>query len=165
MSLVGDEYLRTFRMRMFHWRQDLGRALDTLSARDDIDMNRIGYLGQSFGSSIPLPLLALEDRLKAAVLVDPGFTFRAVPPEADAINYVAHVKMPVLMLNGRHDYVFPLETSQVPLFERWGTPPAHKRHVVFEAGHADHPRSETIREVLAWLDRYLGPVRSSAQQR
>jgi hypothetical protein len=39
-----------------------------------------------------------------------------------------------------------------------GTPPAQKRHVVFDSGHVDFPRSELIREVLGWLDKYLGPV-------
>jgi formylglycine-generating enzyme required for sulfatase activity/dienelactone hydrolase len=161
-SLQGEEYLRTFRMRMFQWRQDLGRLLDTLSTRNDIDSDRIGYLGVSFGSSTALPLLALDERLKVAVLMAPGFTYRLLPPEADPVNYVSRVKMPVLMLGGRHDYVFPLETSQAPLFDRLGTAPEQKRHVVFDAGHLDFPRSQTIREVLAWLDRYLGPVASPA---
>jgi hypothetical protein len=44
------------------------------------------------------------------------------------------------------------------MFERLGTPAKDKRHVVFESGHTNLPRSETIREVLGWLDRYLGPV-------
>jgi len=64
----------------------------------------------------------------------------------------------VLMIGGQHDYVFPLETSQTPLFDRLGTPSDRKRQIVFDAGHMDFPRSEMIREVLAWLDRYLGPV-------
>ncbi|MND07347.1 hypothetical protein D3C83_292550 [compost metagenome] len=62
------------------------------------------------------------------------------------------------MFGGRHDYIFPLETAQKPMFERLGTPAEHKRHVVFDAGHGNFPRSEVIREVLGWLDRYLGPV-------
>jgi pimeloyl-ACP methyl ester carboxylesterase len=105
-----------------------------------------------------LPLLALEDRLKTAILLAPGFTFRPMPPEADAINYVSHVTMPILMIGGRHDYVMPLETTQKPLFERFGTPSDRKKHIVMESGHTDFPRSELIRDVLGWLDRYLGPV-------
>ena len=36
-----------------------------------------------------------------------------------------------------------------------GTPPQHKRHVIFEdAGHVP-PRIGVIREVLQWLDKYL----------
>jgi hypothetical protein len=40
----------------------------------------------------------------------------------------------------------------------FGTPPSEKRHVVFDAGHDPLPRSQVIREILAWLDKYLGPV-------
>jgi formylglycine-generating enzyme required for sulfatase activity/cephalosporin-C deacetylase-like acetyl esterase len=151
-----EEYLRSLRNHMFQWRQDPGRVLDTLTTRSDIDPERIAYLGGSFGASVPLPLLALEDRLKVAVLMAPGFTYRPLPPEADALNYVSRVTMPVLMLGGRHDYVYPMEASQEPLFDRLGT--AQKQHIKFDTGHTDFPRSETIREVLAWLDRYLGAV-------
>jgi hypothetical protein len=33
-----------------------------------------------------------------------------------------------------------------------------RRHVIYEAGHIP-PQEEVIRESLAWLDKYLGPVR------
>jgi len=158
LTLTGDEYLRTFRTRMADWRQDLGRLLDGLQQRQDIDLTRVGYIGTSFGSSTAFPLLALEDRLKVAVLLAPGYPYRDLPPEANAINFAPRVTIPVLMIGGRYDYVLPLETSQKPMFEALGTPVDRKRHVVFDAGHMDFPRSETIREVLPWLDRYLGPV-------
>ena len=66
--------------------------------------------------------------------------------------------IPVLMMGGRHDYIFPLETAQKPMFDRLGTPTGRKNHVTFDAGHANFPRNQVIREVLGWLDRYLGPV-------
>jgi hypothetical protein len=34
----------------------------------------------------------------------------------------------------------------------------HKRHVVHEAGNSPLPRVELIKETLAWLDKYQGPV-------
>jgi pimeloyl-ACP methyl ester carboxylesterase len=65
------------------------------------------------------------------------------------------------MLGGQFDYVFPLEASQRPLFTLLGTPAADKRHVVFPGVGHDLPRvvNEVIREVLPWLDKYLGPVK------
>ena len=64
------------------------------------------------------------------------------------------------MVNGRHDFTFPVEVSQKQLFRWLGTPPEHKRHVILETAHSLWPqRSEVIREVLNWLDQYLGPVR------
>lgn len=158
IALQGDEYLRTFRARMGQWRQDLARTIDVLARRPDIDANRIAYYGVSFGASTALPLVALEERLKVAVLAPAGFTYRELPPEADAINYISHVTIPVLMLGGTHDYIFPLETAQKPFFERLGTPADRKRLVLADAGHGNFPRSQLIREVLAWLDRYLGPI-------
>jgi formylglycine-generating enzyme required for sulfatase activity/dienelactone hydrolase len=160
LTMKGDEYLRSFRARMADWRQDLGRILDGVAARPDLDANRVAYLGVSFGSSTAFPLLALEDRLKAAVLIAPGYPYRMLPPEADAVNYAPHVTIPVLMMGGRHDYVLPLETSQKPMFDDLGTRPEDKRHVVYDAGHMNYPRSDSIRETLAWLDKYLGPVQA-----
>jgi hypothetical protein len=61
------------------------------------------------------------------------------------------------MLNGRDDFLFPLETSQLPLFRLLGTPPAHKRHVLYKGGHNVFDL-QMIREILDWLDRYFGPA-------
>ena len=65
------------------------------------------------------------------------------------------------MLNGRHDFVFPLESRQKPMFDLLGAPDENKRHVVYDAGHWPLPRNEVIRESVNWLDRYLGPVQKS----
>ena len=160
LTLSGDDYVRGFRNRIFEWRQDLGRVIDALAKRSDIDSTRLAYLGYSFGASTAFPLLGLESRVKTAVLEAAGLSaiHVGVPPEADAINYAPRVTIPVLMIGGRQDYLFPLETSQVPLFNRLGTPAADKKHVVYEGGHGQFPRSAMIREVLGWLDKYLGLV-------
>ena len=57
------------------------------------------------------------------------------------MNFAPRVTMPVLMLNGRFDYFFPTATSQEPMFALLGTPPEHKRRVVYETSHAI-PRTE-----------------------
>jgi hypothetical protein len=44
------------------------------------------------------------------------------------------------------------------MFERLGTKPENKRQVIFDSGHGNFPRNQVIREGLAWLDKYLGPV-------
>ena len=158
MGLVGEEYQRTFRERVVQWYQDLGRTLDYLSTRREFDSARVAFTGLSFGASIPLPLLAVEPRVKAAVLMSAGFSELRLPPEADPINYVSHITIPIVMVGGRYDYVLPLETAQRPLFERFGTRPSDKRHAILEAGHTPLPRSDLVRETLDWLDRYLGPI-------
>jgi eukaryotic-like serine/threonine-protein kinase len=159
MGLVGEEYARTFRERVVQWYQDLGRTLDYLATRREFTVDRVAFTGLSFGASIPLPLLAVEPRVKAAVLLSAGFSELRLPPEADPINYVSRIKIPIVMVGGRYDYVLPLEIAQRPLFERFGTPPADKKHAVLEAGHTPLPRGAVVRETLEWLDRYLGPAR------
>lgn len=57
------------------WEQtavDLRRAIDVLAARDDVDAQRIGFVGHSFGSSMGAILAAVEPRIRAFVLIAPG---------------------------------------------------------------------------------------------
>ena len=75
----------------------------------------------------------------------------------DALNYAPRVRIPMLMLNGRYDFETPYETAQRPLFDLVGSPAEHKRHRVFESGHA-LPLEDVAGEILPWLDHYLGPV-------
>ena len=105
------------------------------------------------GSILP----ALEDRIRVCVLVVGGFNLQKSLPEVDELNFAPRVKVPVLMLNGRFDFFYPVETSQLPMFRLLGTPKEHKRRVQYETGH-NIPRTEGIRETLDWLDHYLGPV-------
>ena len=76
----------------------------------------------------------------------------------DLINFAPRVHVPTLMVNGRYDFENPVETAQLPLFQMLGTQPGQKRHAVFEGGHVPWRPQEFIKEILAWLDRYLGPV-------
>jgi pimeloyl-ACP methyl ester carboxylesterase len=70
------------------------------------------------------------------------------------------VEIPVLMLNGREDFLNPLETSERPLFELLGTPEKDKKHVLFEGGHVNLlTQPELMKQVLDWVDKYLGPER------
>jgi pimeloyl-ACP methyl ester carboxylesterase len=56
-------------------------------------------------------------------------------PEVEPINFLPRIKQPVLLLNGRFDHYFPVETSQRPFFRLLGTPPAQKRQVIADGGH------------------------------
>ncbi len=53
-----------------------------------------------------------------------------------------------------------MQTSQLPLLRILGTREQDKKHVLFEAVHeVVAVRTQVIREMLDWLDRYIGPVR------
>lgn len=142
------------------WGKDLGRTIDYLETRKDIDSSRVAYYGLSWGATMGAILPAVEPRIKANVLYVAGLEFQHALPEVDQINYVTRVRQPTLILNGEYDFFFPTETSQRPLFELLGTPPADKKRLVFTGGHSV-PRTEMIKESLLWLDRYLGPVGST----
>jgi eukaryotic-like serine/threonine-protein kinase len=147
-----------YRDHVIDWSKDLGRSIDYLETRSDIDHNKLAYAGDSFGAAMGLLLPAVETRLKALVLVSPGFSPYRQRPETDQFNFAPHVMTPVLMLNGRYDYIFPAVSSQEPMFRYLGTPAEHKRRVLYDTGH-DIPRTEMIKESLNWLDHYLGQVK------
>jgi dienelactone hydrolase/predicted Ser/Thr protein kinase len=139
--------------------QDLNRAVDYLETRPDIDRARLAFSGASYGAWVAPVLIAMEARIKAGVLYEGGLSAWHLPPEASPFHFAPRVKVPILMLNGRYDYTFPLETLQKPLFKLLGTPEKDKRHVVYDTAHdVNIYRMEVVREVLNFLDRYLGPV-------
>jgi len=162
ISLFGDTVSPTARRDVAIMAvRDLSRSVDYLESRSDIQADRIGYCGYSLGARMGALCLANEKRIVAGILVHGGLFLAPKSirqPEVDEINYAPRVGQPVLMLNGRFDFQFSLERSQIPLFELLGTPPSDKKHVLFDGGHGAFLTNDQIRESLDWLDRYLGPV-------
>jgi serine/threonine protein kinase/formylglycine-generating enzyme required for sulfatase activity/dienelactone hydrolase len=148
----------TYRDNVIFWSKDLSRSIDYLETRQDINRNALAYEGQSWGAAMGGLLPAVETRFRAIILLSPGFLLQELLPEVDQLNFAPHVKAPVLMLNGRYDFLWPPRISQEPMFRLLGTPTGQKRRVVYDTGH-DVPRTEMIKESLNWLDKYLGPVR------
>ena len=146
-----------YRDAVIQWTQDLRRSIDYLETREDIDRERLGYFGFSWGGALGGLIPAVEPRLKVSVLHVSGLHSTRPLPEADPFNFLPRVKIPTLMLNGRYDPVFPHESSQVPMFQALGAPSGLKRHILYEAGHFV-PRDQLIKETVDWYDRHLGPV-------
>jgi dienelactone hydrolase len=139
------------------WARDLGRALDYLATRSDVDSTRLAFYGISAGADAGVLLTAIEPRLKVSVLQGTGLGQRD-SPEIDAVNYAPRVHIPTLMLNGRYDFETPFETAQRPLFDLLGVRPEDKHLVALETGHA-LPSADVENLILAWLDKYFGPAR------
>jgi hypothetical protein len=79
--------------------------------------------------------------------------------EVDNFNFLPRVRVRVLMLNGRCDCTFPVDSSQKPYFRWLGMPERDKRHVLYDAAHdVIVNRTQVVKEVLSRLDPYLGPV-------
>jgi dienelactone hydrolase/tRNA A-37 threonylcarbamoyl transferase component Bud32 len=137
--------------------KDFRRSVDYLETRPDIDIKKLAYMGMSWGGRMAPVILAVEDRLRVGVFIVGGLE-AGRRPEINNSSYVRRVKIPVLMLSGRYDMAFPYETSSKPLFDLLGTPEEDKLQRVYETDHFV-PQNEMIKETLAWLDKYLGPVR------
>jgi dipeptidyl aminopeptidase/acylaminoacyl peptidase len=142
---------------LIKWTKDFSRSIDYLETRSDIDASKIGFYGHSWGGLLGGIIPAVEERLAVSILVVGGFDgFYRAYPEADAINYIPRIKIPVLMLNGKYDLRFPFETTVKPFYDLLGTPEKDKRLCVYESDHGV-PKSEIIKETLNWLDKYFGP--------
>lgn len=133
--------------------------MDYLETRPDIDVDKLAFYGYSLGAAVGPIFLALEDRIKVSVLHNGGFMPYEQLPEVDQINFLPRVKVPTLMLNGKYDFLFPLETAQRPMFQWLGTPDEHKLILIYDAEHNSTPKNERIKEILNWLDKYLGQVK------
>jgi predicted esterase len=139
--------------------KEVRRSVDYLDTRADIDKSKIAYLGVSQGTADGVIFTALEPRFKTIVFLDGGFFLNQNLPPRDQVNFAPRIQKPVLMVNGRYDFTFSVERAQNPLFRMLGTPEADKRHVLFDTPHdVSQEKAGLSREVLAWLDKYLGRV-------
>jgi DNA-binding winged helix-turn-helix (wHTH) protein/formylglycine-generating enzyme required for sulfatase activity/dienelactone hydrolase len=140
------------------WQHDLSTTLDYLESRPDMDMQKIGYLGVSRGASFAGAInLALEPRVHAAVLASGGIWIHGpLHPMIDLINYAPRITVPVLMLSGRYDHIYPYEQSQKRTFELLGTRPGDKQQIAYDTGHFTMPPNRVAADVTDWFDRYLG---------
>ena len=158
-TAIGDfpDATITHRDQMLRWSTEMRRAIDYAITRPDIDSAKLAYAGFSWGARLGGVMMAVEPRLKVGVLNVPGLRMATVRPEEDQVNFLPRVRVPVLMLSGKYDSVYPYELSQKPFFRLLGSPPADKKHIVFEGGHF-LPRGDLVAESTKWLDKYLGPV-------
>ena len=154
-SLKSDSPNSTalWRDHVVMWGKDLRRAVDYLETRPEVTTARLAFYGISWGGEMGGIMPAIEPRIAVSVLQVAGIGFETVRPEVDPVNYLPHIRIPTLMLNGRYDFYFPVATSQLPMFRLLGTPADEKRHVIEDGSHFV-PRVRLIEESLAWLDKY-----------
>jgi tRNA A-37 threonylcarbamoyl transferase component Bud32/dienelactone hydrolase len=142
-----------YRDHVVMWAKDLRRGVDYLETRPEVATGRLAYYGASWGGAMGGLMPAVEPRIRVSALYVAGLDFERARPEVEPINFLPRIRIPTLMINGRYDFFFPLETSQIPMFRLLGTPSDQKRHVVEEGSHFV-PRTRLIQEILTWLDKY-----------
>ena len=149
-----------YRDHVIAWTRDIGRTIDYLETRDDIDAEHLAYLGFSWGGALGPIMAAVEQRFTTAIFFVGGLMMQDAQPVADPFNFLPRVTVPVFMFNGRYDSFFPLETSIRPFFANLGAPVADKKLTVTDSNHfvAAYSTNQLISETLDWLDKYLGAV-------
>ncbi|MFB0553400.1 MAG: SUMF1/EgtB/PvdO family nonheme iron enzyme [Phycisphaerae bacterium] len=148
----------TYRDWMIQFSKDLKRSIDYLKTRADIDDEKIAYYGISWGAWLGPIMLAVEERIGSGILLLGGFPAWKLDPAVDPINFAPRVKVPVLIISGEVDSLFPIETSARPMHDFLGS--ADKELKTYDGGHDIFvPFGQQIKgDVLDWMDRYLGPV-------
>jgi len=134
------------------WHNELARTLDYLESEPDRFGEQFVYMGISYGAAAALALLALEERLAAAVLVIGGVSVRIPMDVNDSINYLPRTDLPVLYMAANLDPLFPVETGQKPFLRLIGTPRDQLRYVPYEGGHIMPSRQLLLRETTAFLN-------------
>jgi dipeptidyl aminopeptidase/acylaminoacyl peptidase len=107
---------------------DVDRAIDYLATREDVDMDRIGVMGNSGGGTVTMFSIALNPRIAFAVPSCSFCTFRdsimSIWHCAD--NYIpgllryadmpdimgSFAPKPVVIVAGEDDYIFPIEGTR-----------------------------------------------------
>jgi dienelactone hydrolase/plasmid stabilization system protein ParE len=158
-TIKGDVQTGTIEHRdqMLRWSKEMRRSIDYIATRSDIDTTRLAYVGTSWGGRLGGVMVAIEPRFRTAILNVAGLSMGRMRPEEDPVNFLPRIRIPVLMLSGRFDSVFPVELSQKPFLRLLGSPAGTKKQIMFDGGHF-LPRTIWVAESLTWLDQYLGPV-------
>jgi dienelactone hydrolase len=157
--------------------QDLSRSVDVLLARADVDRERIGYVGGSYGGAMGALFVGVERRLRAAVLFVPDgglvshFTnadgsvtgplagtsvaararWLAAMRPIEPIRFIDGAKgTPVLYQNGRADQLVTVEDAEA----LHAAAPEPKTVKWYEGDHGLTAGARADR--LTWLAEWLG---------
>jgi dienelactone hydrolase len=144
-ELFGHPY--TWRDTAVQMAQDLMRSLDYAETKVELDTDRVAYIGFSMGTILGTAFVALDQRVKAAVLTIGGSVtaerlsqFSGADAEkmsevaelVDSANFAPLISpRPVLMINGLQDDVVPPAAGQ-RLFDALREP---KRIEWYEGDH------------------------------
>lgn len=157
---------------------ELRRGIDLLTARADVDANRLAYVGHSFGAQWGAILAAVDGRLKGAILMagipDQAAVWRdgnepdivaareALPKgrleaylksseRTDPIDYVSHVSVPLFFQFARYERYF--NKAAMNRYADAAEGPKEVRW--YDTGH-DLNDPQALVDRTAWLQRIVG---------
>lgn len=144
------------------------RGVSLLASQKDVDPERIGITGISWGGYLTCIAAGLDDRLKVAVPVYgcgfihensvwlPTFAKMAAADRERWIEnlepsrYLAQAKMPMLFVNGTNDFAYPLDSYQ----KSYNLTPNHTLCIKVKMPHG-HKEGWTPPEIGWFVDQYL----------
>ena len=156
---------------------EMRRAIDLLGARTDVDPNRIGYVGHSFGAQWGAILSAVEPRIKAVVLMagvaeEADLLLRSDNPQIvdlraslpkgqletylktlediNAINYVRYSQAPLLLQFANFEQYFDRASM-----EHYAAAAPEPRTVLFYDSAHDLNDPQAIKDRFDWLKKPL----------
>jgi hypothetical protein len=133
--------------------KDYRRSIDYLVSRNDIDPEKIGFYGMSWGPLVGTLLSGVEPRIKVNVFIGGGVS-ETGRSEVNPWKFAPRVKVPTLMINGRFDSIFPISLCIEPFYNALGAEVGQKKLVLFDTDHIP-PRDGMVAETLKWFDKYL----------
>ena len=134
--------------------KDFKRVIDFLETRDNLDMNKLSYMGYSWGSVTSNILLAIENRVKSAALFVGGLMLQKSRKEIESHLYVRRIKIPFLHIVGKLDGIFEYEDSFLPWNELISTPEKDKSIIILEKTGHGLPKDVMIENHLKFLNKY-----------
>jgi serine/threonine protein kinase/formylglycine-generating enzyme required for sulfatase activity len=145
------------------WVKDFKRTLDYLETRPEVfDTNKLAYSGASWGGIWGGILPAIEPRIKVAILGAGGFY--PYPEKYSQVNFAPRIKIPIFLQGGRYDTYFPVEWNQKPYLALFGTAEKDKHYTIYETGHYIWNGNRWMKDLLDFLDRYLGPANGGTRE-
>jgi dienelactone hydrolase len=152
---------------------DLQRALDALSARPEVDGDRIGVAGFSYGATCALFLAAVDERVRLAVVSGYLSSWRAahtvpwnmcgsqvMPGQLGLFEHLDIAALaaprPLLVESGTRDLIFPVDGARTTVaalegvYEFLGAPSAALVHDAFDGEHQWHG-AQVLDFLMRWL--------------
>jgi len=136
---------------------ELRRAADLLASRPDVDMDRLGYVGHSYGATMGGVLAGVDKRISAYVLMagHPRISkaeFEAPPsdPRLDAIHYIGHASPSALFFQFAERDEYITREAALQFYETGSEPKAIQW---YDALHELNDQARLDR--VKWLSRQL----------
>ena len=86
--------------------EDVAAAISWLVSQREVERDRIGLLGYSFGAAVALPVACADERVKAVALI-------SLPAGQSQISQLKGCTKPKLIICGTNDFVVPLEQAKL----------------------------------------------------